>query len=150
MSPEKILHKKGATKRELRAALAEALGVSCPDFEHPVQTTFNSCKNLFEGYYEQKTGLDYSWSAKDSGSLSQILKKLHGIAKQKHEYALIMSFEYLLQHLPQWYVEKGLSLAVINSKFNEIISEIKNGQSGSQKSSISDSYKAGILRDLCT
>jgi hypothetical protein len=40
-------------------------------------------------------------------------------------------FVYFCTHLPEWYKDKDLPL--LNSKFNEIITEIKNKKNGNNK-----------------
>ena len=143
----KILNKKTASKAELRSALAESLGVELPSFfEKETETLFKKCKSYFMEKYYLDTNLDYYWVAKDSLSLSMIIKKLYGVSKNKCEYSIFNSFKYLILHLPKWYIENGFSPCVINSKFNEIIKIIKNN--GKQKSTVSEDYKARIIRDL--
>ena len=144
MNPEKILYRKSATKAELRRALAQALGVPCPSFVKPTANVHTACRRAFVEVYERHTGMDYSWQAKDAGCLNGIIKKLYSIAKNTDDRQIIHAFEYLVSHLPGWYLEHGLSLCVVNAKFNEIIAEIKKHGKGN----VSDSYKRGILEDL--
>ena len=143
--PEKILNRKSASKAELREALATALGLPCPEWAKPANQVYATCRSLFAEMYEKHTGMDYSWQAKDAGCLNSIIKKIYGIAKSTEDGSIIYGFEYMLRHLPAWYLEKGLSLCVLNSKFNEIISEIKNG---SKQGKVSTDYKQRIFDDL--
>ena len=142
----KILNRKSATKQQLREALAELLGVEVPFFAQEAPTVFSRCRQFFMEKYQLDTEVDYSWSAKDAGCLSQIIKKLYGISKNTDDESVINSFEYLIIHLPSWYADNGYSLCVINGKFNEIIKAIKNNEK--QRNGISIDYKAKIIRDL--
>ena len=78
----KILNRKSATKQQLREALAELLGVEVPFFAQETPTVFSKCRQFFTEKYQLDTDVDYSWSAKDAGCLSQIIKKLYEISKK--------------------------------------------------------------------
>lgn len=128
--------------------MATALGLPCPAWSSAgTSRVYSKCRNLFAELYEKHTGMDYSWQAKDAGCLNNIINKLYGIAKSTEDDSIIYGFEYLLRHLPSWYLERGLSLCVLNSKFNEIIAEIKKHGTG-KKGKVSTEYKQRIFDDL--
>ena len=141
MDPLELLGKKTATKQELREALAQVLGVETPDFEadkNRTQTPFKPCLNVFLEQYKKVTQLDYAVTSRDGKALAEIIGKIEKIAKND----VVNTFTYIITHLPQWYVENGFSLIIINSKFNEILASVK------QQKTISYGYKESILNDL--
>jgi len=141
MTPLEILHKKTATKEDLRQALAKVLQVSMPDFgtsKNTTQTPFKPCLNYFLEAYKKQTKLDYSVTSRDGKALAEIIGKIEKIAQKD----VVNTFTYIITHLPQWYVENGFSLIIINSKFNEILASVK------QQKTISYGYKESILNDL--
>ena len=141
MTPLETLHKKTATKQDLRQALAEALNVSMPAFEackNGSQTTFKTCLNAFLERYKEVTRLEYSVTSRDGKALSEMITKIEKIANKD----TANTFMYIIKHVPQWYIENGFSLPMINGKFNEIIAAIKT------QKKVSDDYKKSILNDL--
>ncbi len=141
MKPIEVLHKKNATKPQLRCALAESLGV---EWHEPTQTQedetpFKQCLNYFLNEYKTATKLDYAFSPKHGIALKGILTKIEKVSTTGDVTA---TFMYLVKHLPKWYRENAFSLCVINSKFNEIIATIKTNKK------VSDGYKQQIITDI--
>lgn len=132
MKPIDVLHKKNATKTQLRIALAEVLGVELTqiELEQKPQTDFKKCLDFFLEDYKKTTGIDYSFSTKDGVALKSIIVKIEEITTINDP---VTTFFYLIKHLPDWYKKNAFSLTVINSKFNEIISSIKVQSSKTQK-----------------
>lgn len=146
---KKILFNKRASKVELRQALAFMLGYEYEaETKEKKKTIHNECKDIFCIIYKNKTGLDYVFTGKDAGSLSQLIKKVEGILETVTEENILITFKALIERLPEWYVKNQFSLPIINSKFNEIVSNIK--QDGKQQSGISESYKERVLREMRT
>ena len=141
MKPIEVLHKKNATKPQLRCALAESLGVEWQEPTEPQgdETPFKQCLNFFLSEYKTATKLDYAFSPKHGIALSNILKKIEKVTTTGDVTA---TFMYLIKHLPNWYKENAFSLCVINSKFNEIIATIKTNKK------VSDGYKQQIITDI--
>ncbi|GEM55262.1 hypothetical protein B0A58_07335 [Flavobacterium branchiophilum NBRC 15030 = ATCC 35035] len=141
MKPIEVLHKKNATKPELRSALAESLGVQWnePNQTKGDETPFKQCLNFFLSEYKIVTKLDYAFSPKHGIALKGILEKIEKVSTTGDVTA---TFTYLIKHLPTWYKENAFSLCVINSKFNEIIATIKTNKK------ISDGYKQQIITDI--
>lgn len=150
IDPEAILNNRNSLKHEVFSALAEALNKPkkpwCFAKERPT-TVFSICLNSFISLYEKQTGMRYSFQQKDAGCLNSLIKKLYSIAKNTADEQIIHAFEFLMQKLPSWYLEHGFSLCVINSKFNEIIAEIKKNGTD-KKGKISDSYKHKVFSTL--
>lgn len=101
-------------------------------------------RSVFERHYRNVFGENYYWTAKDAGSMSQLLKKLEFQRTQKGmdntEESMLYALEYLLSSIREGWVFENFSVTNINSKFNEIVAKAKNiTQSG---------YDTGIiLRD---
>jgi len=86
--------------------------------------------------HQQENNRECNWNAKYAGSLSYVLSKLkksyyssHG--REPTDLELCSSFEYLITKLPTFYREKELS--TINSNYDSIVNEIKNGKQSSSK-----------------
>lgn len=88
-------------------------------------------KGLFEQYYMYVCHIPYYWSAKDAGNMKQILNKLKFQREQKNlstdDDSVIYALQYLLQSINDRWVKDNLSVSIINSKFNELINQAKNG-----------------------
>jgi hypothetical protein len=72
---------------------------------------------------------DFSFGGQQGKALKSILKKIEKLRKNP-EVSIVESFKMLCQRLPDWYKTKDLP--VIDSKFNEIIAEIKTQNNGKQ------------------
>ena len=143
----KILRNPHSSKQQLREALAASLGVELTESKNDKQTTFSQCKQIFDQYYSDFSGLPYAFSAKDGVALAAIIKKIEGLSVGSDEQ-ILKTFEALISKLPDWYKNNAFSLTVINKKFNEITTSIKrnSGNTGG----ISADYRAQIARDLLT
>lgn len=86
---------------------------------------FNKLKTDFLQWYESQKEIAYYFTAKDAGSLKQLIKKIEFVGKSKHEGEgkewVVDAFKWILEHLDEW-TQKNVSLALINSRFNEILS----------------------------
>lgn len=85
---------------------------------------------------EFRTG--WTFSALHGKSLKSLIGKIKKvIADQKKlptDELILNTFKHLCRSLPEWYQDKDLP--VINSKFNEIVTQIKNGKSTNPNHSI--------------
>jgi len=88
-------------------------------------------RKKWEGLIESR-GSSYEYAAKDYVALKQIKGKLKRAVEKSGregtEDVVLQSWQVVLERLPPWYLTQGLSLPIINSKFNELITEIKNKQ----------------------
>lgn len=79
--------------------------------------------------------IGWTFSPQSGKHLNSIIKKLRKILADKETESppekVILLFKNMCLKLPDWYKEKDL--AIIDQKFNEIISEIQNGQNGISK-----------------
>lgn len=91
---------------------------------------YEECKNIFLEFYESNNQ-KYIWKPIDNkalgGLIQQIkitLNKTNGINPSSQEIKDLIKI--LLNKLPEWYKNNANSVAVINSKYNDIINQIKN------------------------
>ncbi|MCT4613610.1 MAG: hypothetical protein N4A49_01895 [Marinifilaceae bacterium] len=140
--------KKSSTKKELRKALAFMLNIEYCEIQKDTksESIFSQCKKIFTDSYLEHVEIDYYWQAKDSFALTQIISKLNRLVELKGGDTKT-AFEYMINKLPKWYKDNAFSVTIINSKFNEIISEIKQSHESS-KAPISSDYKQKIIGDL--
>jgi len=79
-------------------------------------------KEIFLDYYSANKQMEYYWTAKDGMNLKQLITKL------KHytdEAKIPMTFQAMLKKNKDKWINDNLSISIINSKFNEIVSKIK-------------------------
>lgn len=94
------------------------------------------CRLFFENAYEQKKGVKYYYAAKDASALKQILGKIKFLMPQEEQndeqklednfQAFINTILFTNQLHNTWIID-NLSLSIINSKFNEIYSQLTHG-----------------------
>ena len=102
---------------------------------------------LFEQHFRETFGADYYWTAKDAGAMSQLLNKLKFQREQKKmdvsDDSLLYALQYLLSSVKEGWIFDNFSVTNINSKFNEIISQARNG-SNRKPDTKPDESSAGI------
>lgn len=107
--------------------------------EPKVYTIQHRCRTFFETIYEQKKGDKYYYAAKDAAALKQLLNKIKFLmpeeqkkdeAKLEENFQIFINTIFNSKNLGAW-ITDNLSLPIINDKFNEIYSQLKNGKSSS-------------------
>lgn len=112
------------------------------------------CRLFFESAYEQKKGVKYYYAAKDASALKQILGKIKFLMppeEQNDEQKIEDNFQAFINtilftnHLHNTWIIDNLSLSIINSKFNEIYSQLTHGTTRQQtyrqqRGGVSDEY----------
>ena len=98
----------------------------------------SEARKLFEEHYQALFSSSYYWSAKDAGNMSSLLKKLKFQREKKNlpidDQGVLNALKYLLDSITDGWILENFSVTNINSKFNEIVSQImakKNGQTTS-------------------
>ena len=88
---------------------------------------------LFEEYFKKTFSDSYYWTAKDAGAMSQLLNKLKFQREQKKmdvsDDSLLYALQYLLSSIREGWIFENFSVTNINSKFNEIVSQVKKSTS---------------------
>lgn len=116
--------------------------------EPKVYTIQHRCRTFFETIYEQKKGDKYYYAAKDAAALKQLLNKIKFLmpeeqkndeAKLEENFQIFINTIFHSKILGAW-ITDNLSLPIINDKFNEIYSQLKNGTAKQyrQQSGITD------------
>jgi hypothetical protein len=102
-------------------------------------------KKPFEDFYFEKTGEKYYWTGKDASKCNSVSKKIIFKIKERNpqkiqisDSEIISGFTYILSIINDSWILSNLSMAIIDSKFNEIILQ-KNG-----KQSTSDARKQSL------
>lgn len=145
----RILKSTKASKEQLREALAASLGVKYEaQAKGQQESLFTKCRQIFSDHYTYKTGLVYSFGAKEGKALKDIIDKLTSQTANANDTELALTFEALILNLPDWYKQNAFSLPRINGNFNEIVANIRNNgrqqQSGGNdlKSKLAERFKA--------
>ena len=99
-------------------------------------TIIHRCRLAFEQHYLQKKGEQYYYEAKDANAIKHIIDKIKSKLPEEdknNEDAIAFNFDAFIQailnsgRVEKWIID-NFSLPVINSKFNEIYSQLKNGR----------------------
>ena len=94
---------------------------------------------VFESYVKSSFGTDYYWTPKDAGAMTKLLKKITFSREQKKmpidDESLLYALQSLLSSIHDDWILKNFSVAIIDSKYNEIVTQAINGNN--QKASIS-------------
>lgn len=99
---------------------------------------FNEIKSDFLAWYKYIKKVDYYFTGKDGSAIKQIIKK---IEFQNSGASPRDDFRFLLKNINDQWINENLSLSLINSKFNEILSKIKNGTTTKQRESKEDTKR---------
>jgi len=100
-------------------------------------TITHRCRLVFEQQYLQKKGEEYYYTPKDAQATKQLIDKIKSKMpdeEKDNEESLETNFTAFIQAIlnsgkvEKWVLD-NLSLPVINSKFNEIYAQLKNGTS---------------------
>lgn len=101
----------------------------------------NQCKATFSEIYAQYKGVEYYWQAKDMSAIVCIIKKIQFQMpeEEREDYDQVATnfsafCKVLYQRADDW-TKANASPTVINSKFNEIYTQLKNGTRNGNKSS---------------
>ena len=98
-------------------------------------TRVSKARGVFEAHFRETFSEEYYWTAKDGSAMKQLLGKLEFQRRQKEmpvdEASLLYAFQVFLSSIREKWICENFSLTVINSKFNEIISQARNGKNSS-------------------
>ena len=98
---------------------------------------FAPLKETFMNFYSLMFNSEYYWEAKDSVAIKAISKKLQKAANDKGledtPENIATNFRILLDRISDKWILDRLSPTIINSKYNEIISNIKQKKHGNSE-----------------
>lgn len=84
-------------------------------------------KKIFLEFYYKRKGFEYYWEGKDAGLLTKLINKLKFHCKEEEKLPEI--FQFILEKNNNKWINENLSIAILNSKFNDIIANIKGKKS---------------------
>ena len=116
---------------------------------------YTEARRAWMRLWEDLKGERYYWTGKDSAHLKQLLAKIRAKMAEMPsptpatDADTVTNMELFCRKAAKadsW-VADNLSVAIINSKFNELYTKIKNGKSATNNKPDS-SYLQGIIADL--
>ncbi len=118
-----------------------------------VHPSFSFIKNAFLSYYLEQKQLNYNWQPIDGTKTNSIIKKILFQVKttypdtppENEEKKINDGFIFILKNLNDNWIIENLSLAIIDSKFNTIISKIKNPTKNGKPTNHLEQRRAEIL-----
>lgn len=135
-----------ALKGQLREALCYMCGVPFRAVDYkPSDELLDRFRDSFLYQIEARTGATYHLDRYEYRTLRELLLKVHELDPDASEDKLIVNWRYIIQHLPDWYLENNYRLATINKCFDIIITKIRQ-QNG--KGKVSDDYKRRVAEKL--
>lgn len=91
--------------------------------------TFKPALELWFRFYQDRTGETYIMDAKSGNHLKQLLKKLEAAMKAKGydptPEQILNALAVLLMSIQDKWILSNLEIAIVNSKFNVIISQAR-------------------------
>lgn len=107
------------------------------------KSVFNHCRN----YWLAQVHEGWHFNAIQGTALHDIISKLKASIKKSGDQVtdkkIITAFEVMMQALPEWFQDKELN--VINSKYNEIVTQIKNSKNGTTNNPRANAYANSIF-----
>jgi hypothetical protein len=137
-------HTERNAKSENRNAIKERKGKEIKVKEIKVNTVIPEvkqlrvdCKRVFMDFYLQSKNTEYYWTAKDASNLIPLLAKIESKVKERYPNGygfekLTEAFSVIIGSITDPWVMDNLSVPIVNSKFNEIFTQIKNGKQTSK------------------
>lgn len=121
----------------------------------------NECKDAFKEIYYKYKGVEYYWKATDASANIGVINQIRYQMKEEERDNLgIVAINYrafmeaIFSKCSDWY-RANSTPAVVNSKFNEIYSQLKNGTNNGNKQLTGDGcarndadYLTSIIADL--
>lgn len=105
---------------------------------------------LFEEYFKKTFSDNYYWTAKDAGSMTKLLQKITFSREQKKmpidDESLLYALQSLLSSIHDDWIMNNFSVTIINSKYNEIVTQAINGSNKNNRGTDSggETKSAGI------
>ncbi len=121
------------------AELTEKLNTKKATRKREFSKDVNSgARTIFEEFYHQKVGEPYSWSAKDFGQMTDILKKIRSVREQKgfscEDQDILEALKLFFENIQDTWILGHLSVGTIQSKYNEIVSAARTAYNQKRKS----------------
>ena len=118
--------------------------------------TTKKMKAGFLEFYLVKKGLPYYWLGKDAKNIIEVEKKISFMLAEMQKIpdseSVIINFRTMLENISDQWILDNLSISIINMKFNEIVSKIKNRNNERNndfgRKRISPGYERDLFRRL--
>lgn len=112
---------------------AEQEGSAVKKKRKPIYKTLGGkCREKFEEYYTNKVGEEYQYTAADGSNMKKLLDKIRSARESRNmpidDDNMISAFVAFLNSINSDWILSNLSVKVINSKYNEIVSSAKAGK----------------------
>lgn len=100
------------------------------------------CRNLFIDNYRSTNHTEYYWTPKDAANMNQLIQKVRAKVIEKFgelsetdlSERIYESMNILLTKQTDTWILNNLSYSTLNSKFNDIYTQLKNSQNGTSNS----------------
>lgn len=149
IKPERFLIPGGVVKKRKRIPKKTASEGLFGDRVFGEQDIFSHAKTIFMNHYRQMYEQAYYWEAKDAFALTQVLKKMIFVCRNKNpnvtENEVVNAFRILIESIQDRWIINNFSMSIINSKFNELIAHARqSSQKGSRPAPPSQPTKGGL------
>ena len=118
-------------------------------------------KNYFLEFFKKRNDTPFfNWSGKDAMALNQLIKKMTKLHEEKKldisPPAIENSIKIMINQITDTWILDHISIPILNSKFSEIISNIKAQKNGiksansktTNQSGVSDDYKRDVANRI--
>ncbi len=110
-------------------------------------------REVFENFFRSTFGADYYWNAKDAASMKKLLQKITYARRSRNlpndEKQVLDALAAFLAAIHDEWILNNFSVSVINSKYNEIVSQAKNNGNGTSRSiSAADAARYARQQDV--
>lgn len=139
---QNIISEKDAEIESLKSRIAELEGKLAELTKKPSREKFSTevnrrAKEIFLDFYGKHVpGETYYWESKDSGQMTNILKRLKCARTEKGmtctDDELINALSTFLDEINDDWILSHLSVCIISSKFNELLSSARNRNNSSR------------------
>lgn len=155
MTKEEILQAIQALPVDDRRWLKQSITLGGRRSISETDTCYTEARRAWMRLYDELKHEHYYWTGKDSANLKQLLAKIRAKMAEMPsptpttDADTVANMELFCRKAAKadsW-VADNLSVAIINSKFNELYTKIKNGKSATNNKPDS-SYLQGIIADL--
>ena len=96
-------------------------------------TLVTKAKNIFEPYFEKKTGEKYYWKAADGAQMKRLLSQLRFSRQNKglsvEDEDLLSTLQIFLDKITDNWILSNLSVSNISSKYNELVAQARKNKS---------------------
>ena len=122
--------RKGKKKEENNNSPLPPPEGECQENKNDPKEINSKARLLFEDYFRATFSNEYYWTPKDAGAMSQLLKKINFSREQKRmstdDDSMIKALKAFLESIKDTWILEHFSVAIINSKYNEIVASAKD------------------------